>query len=187
MSNFIVSVETIQDEAPNNEQENKPEDLSINLSVEAVKTEYDSLRTRAARLDNKIYILLTVCAFLFTSFQSIFANFNHKSMPCTSFEVFFLSVSGLIAVLFAVLLVFLLGLLSSTKYNWLDPHEITKGVFMLKKETVADGICGLYKKSWDYNRKILDTRNSKLNICVVLAACVIILLFVMMLFVYFKD
>ena len=194
---FIITVEYLESaqngSAPTKdstqaEQENeqKLEDLSVELSFEAMKVEYEYQRNRAARLDNKIYILLTVCAFLFTSFQSLFTSFNHKSMPDTSFEVFFLITGVIVIILLITLLILLLILLSPREYNWLDANEITSNIFYLKKEEVAKEICEIYQNSWNYNSQILNERNKKLSLCVFLITGVIILLFAMMLFVYYK-
>lgn len=184
---FVVSVEHYKEEALSESSPKDADSTSVELLFGAMKVEYEALRKRSEKLDNKVYILLTVCAFLFTAFESIFGKFSHNSMPCASFETFFLTVITLTVVLFLILLVLLLLLLKPVWYKWIDPHKIEKGAFMLKKEHVAQGLCELYQKSWDYNKTLLDSRYTKLRWCTNCAIGVIILLFVLMLFVYFKP
>ena len=49
----------------NNEQEHSAE-----LILTLIKSEYDHCVSRSEKLDNKIYILLTICAFVFAFFTS---------------------------------------------------------------------------------------------------------------------
>lgn len=183
----MVSVEQLNDYQPKKTVKNADE-KSVELSFEAMKIEYEALRGRSGKLDNKVYILLTACAFLFTSFQSILEKFSHETMPCASFEAFFLTVVSLTVLLLGTLLVLLLLLLKPAEYKWLYPYEILKkDIFMLEKEYVTRFLCGRYQQSWNNNKELLDKRYRKLNWCVFCVICVIILLFILMLFMYFKP
>ena len=68
---YQVEVADVEANTTNNEES------SASICFEAIKAEYDYCVTRAEKLENKVYILLAACAFIFPV-----DNTNRKSWKC---------------------------------------------------------------------------------------------------------
>lgn len=56
---------------------------SAEMVFEAIKNEYDHCVARSEKLDNKVYILLTICAFVFAFATSIYSKISSITKPET--------------------------------------------------------------------------------------------------------
>ena len=68
---------------PKNELSPNHTDFSEELSYESTKAEYDHCVQRSEKLDNKVYIILTVYAFLFVLLCDIIKKIAAFSFPKT--------------------------------------------------------------------------------------------------------
>lgn len=65
----------------NNNPSQNHTDFSEELSYETTKAEYDHCVQRSEKLDNKVYIILTVYAFLFVLLCDIIKKISDFSFP----------------------------------------------------------------------------------------------------------
>ena len=63
------------------------EDSSASICFEAIKAEYDYCVTRAEKLENKVYILLAACAFIFVLLTTQIEKAGNVNLPQTKPEL----------------------------------------------------------------------------------------------------
>ena len=135
------------------------------ITYEIAKSEYEHTIHRLDRLDNKVYILLTACAFLFSV---VYRTLQESSLvlPPKSLK------DGLIllsVITFSLLLVLLIILLKGVELNRFSVPLIAKhDLVHAEKKHVAKYICSIYVKCTVHNNDALETRYKIYNCCVIL-------------------
>lgn len=175
---FEVAVEVI-DEEPSKALCDTGADVSLTIA----QNEYNHCFERSAKLDNKIYILLTVCAFLFVMLSDAIKKLSEFTIPTTRCQL--LIEGGYIALLtlnvteFIFMLVKLIKLLRGVELSRFDSYEIlNKDMIRAEKEQTIHYVCMVYEKCRDYNNRLIEIQYRKFNKCVKLMVANVILLLV---------
>ena len=78
---YQVEVADVEANTTNNEES------SASICFEAIKAEYDYCVTRAEKLENKVYILLAACAFIFVLLTTQIEKAGNVNLPQTKPEL----------------------------------------------------------------------------------------------------
>lgn len=110
-------------------------DTSEDIVFDAMKEEYEHCVKRSEKLDNKIYILLTVCAFIFVLLTSIIEKASTFQMSQDMTKISLIIIYWLLllvdVVIFCVLLEKLVVLLGSIEFQRLDILKTASGISVL--------------------------------------------------------
>ncbi len=137
-----------------------------NMTLEISRAEYEHTVKRLDRLDNKVYILLTVCSFLFVMLTSSINNVTKIKAPDTYAGwmiviIYIATVIGAI-ILMILLLRRLIGALSSTSLLRLDSTDISDfNMALSDKNQVARYVIGIYEHSTKKNNELIE-KNTRL-------------------------
>lgn len=150
-------------------------DNSLSLCLEVVQEEYRHVVERASKFDNKVYILLTVCAFIFSSLVTlILESSNLKCVDETLPKInrwanlYYPCFVNITLILFSLTLIALTGLLASIKmYRFQEKNVFEKNLVSLPKEQVTKYICVKYIQATEQNNKKLQHRYIIMNLCVI--------------------
>ena len=153
------------------------------IAYDAMKTEYDLCIQRSEKLDNKIYILLTVCAFLFVMLSDSIKKFSDVNLPETQFKLFmfggFVVVLTLTIVVFVVLLVSLVILLRGVDIERFNANDVLElNLVNSDKMQVITYICIRYEQCRTHNHDVIEKRYKKYNNCILLIIIEIVLLLI---------
>lgn len=150
------------------------------IAYSALLSEYDHCVQRAEKLDNKVYILLTVCAFLFVLLTSTIAEVGKFQFPqnelalglVITYAIFLVADVGI----YVLMLVKLVGLLSSVSFARFDTSEIlTKNLISETPATLSRYVGTKYVRCIDHNNDIIEERYKKFNFCIKLMVANVIL------------
>lgn len=146
-------------------------DFSETLSFEATKAEYDHCVQRSEKLDNKIYIILTVYAFLFVLLCDIIKKIETFSFPKNQIQLILLITYSILLALNISLYIFTLiqltHLLKGVSISRFKPIAILEREMIdANSKTVARYICSKYNESISENNDIIEKRFKKFNNCV---------------------
>lgn len=141
----------------------------------AVMAEYESEVTRASKLDNKVYILLTVCAFIFTRVTELIEKIpsvkkieKNETALFSLFQSHYTLAVGVVTLCFGATLVLLVILLSNIKMERLNTAIILEENLMeLPQKTTVKFLCSKYTQTIEKNRETLKRRYILFNVCVV--------------------
>lgn len=186
VAEFKVSTATKSIEKPEkNEKSERREKPTVNpdpnLCYQIALAEYEHCIKRSERLDNKIYILLTVCAFIFVLLTGAIQKVSELRWPQSSIEwillvlYFALTTAAIISVI--LLLFQLIGSLSTIKLKRFDSVEVMeKDMTHADSRQVSKYVIALYEEARNHNNVLIDKRYKTVNCCVkALIASVIIL------------
>lgn len=156
----------------NTKESEEKEETSELVIFDAMKAEYEHCVQRAGKLDNKVYILLTVCAFVFVLITSLIEKVGNFCMPQNMAEESLIIVYWLLiiadVVTFCVVLVKLVVLLGSIKFERLDIGDVLENnIIEERPKTSVKYIGARYWKCIDNNHAILEKQYEKLNFCVI--------------------
>lgn len=156
----------------NTKESEQKEETSELVIFDAMKAEYEHCVQRAGKLDNKVYILLTVCAFVFVLITSLIEKVGDFCMPQNMAEESLIIVYWLLiiadVVTFCVVLVKLVVLLGSIKFERLDIGDVLENnIIEERPKTSVKYIGARYWKCIDNNHAILEKQYEKLNFCVI--------------------
>jgi hypothetical protein len=142
---------------------------SVDMCYESIKSEYEHCMDRVARFDNKIYILITICTFIF-SFAMTTITQQIKNFDLPKFDIgeilfiFYMIVLVIIIILFIILLCKLIYLLEGIKIRRLDANDLYKlNYFEEDSVSTARGIGELYWLAMSENNEKLEWRFLKFN------------------------
>ncbi len=171
LTNQNLSQECIA-KAGNNPEIHGDNDSSelLNMCLEISRTEYEHSFRRAERLDNKIYILLTVCAFIFVVLISAINRVSEYDVTafCSNKWVFAYGImlsfciAGTIVLLGA--LIYSLSGADFKRYDSgliLERNMLSEDMKKVTRFTVMK-----YENARDHNNKIVTKRYRVLNFCV---------------------
>lgn len=140
------------------------------IALDAVKTEYDHCILRSERLDNKIYILLSICAFLFAFSMSSINKLGTLSMPQSIRDLIFIVMYIMITLvntgMFIYLIYQLVKLLKGEKIKRLDAKDVLMGdLFSLPPKQAARVIGHIYLDAMTENNINIEERFLIFNKC----------------------
>lgn len=149
------------------------QESSANVCYEAIKSEYDYCVTRAEKLENKVYILLAACTFIFALLTSQIDKIGKMKFPSNCMElciVILYVITLIIAIASNVLMIILsINLLKSTKFERIDEAILlTQGLLDESDITAVKFIGRLYVQNTERNNAILEKKYFRFNKCVVL-------------------
>lgn len=160
-----------------------PCDTGVDASLIVAQNEYNHCFERSAKLDNKVYILLTVCAFLFVMLSEAIKKLSELTIPTTRSQL--LIGGGYIALLtlnvtaFIIMLVKLIKLLRGIELMRFDSYEILhRDMVRADKKQTIYYVCMVYEKCRDYNNQLIELQYKQFNKCVKLMVTTVILLLV---------
>ena len=154
----------------------------IQIAVESSRLEYEHSFRRAERLDNKVYILLTVCGFIFVLLTTainrvseidVFAIWN--ALIALYDVSLILSIAGTVA-----LLLILISSLSGKKFKRYDSFAILEKnlISSMDRRTFSIYTIMKYEKARDFNNDIVSKQYKKVNHAVYLLIFVVIMLMI---------
>lgn len=162
-----------------------PEEDASEACLNAILEEYQHSVRRSEKLDNKVYILSTICGFIFAFITSIISNLSTFQMPTTNRTQLWLVRIYFVITLFMSLLylytIFKLGiLLTAKKILRLTPdYLILNQLYNIKEKDVRIFIACQYIKSINKTNIFLEKRFKKFNWCTYRTALIILLAFVL--------
>lgn len=157
-------------------QSNTSEDIAYSAFV----SEYDHCVQRSEKLDNKVYILLTVCAFLFVLLTSVISEAGKFKFPESGFAIGLIIVYAVLLAsnvgIYVLMLIKLVGLLKSVSFVRFDTSEIlTSNLISETPATLSRYIGTKYVRCINYNNAAIEERYKKFNFCVKLMVADVIL------------
>lgn len=189
---YVIDVSPVSDlevTAPQNEEQvaelgedTYDQELTekIQITIESSRLEYEHSFRRAERLDNKVYILLTVCGFIFVLLTgaiykiSVIDVFDVCDPLIAIYDfVLVLSIVGTV-----VLLIILILALSGKEYKRYDSFKILEKNLIsdVDRKTLAKYTIIKYEVAKDYNNKLVSNQFKRINMAVRVLIAVVILL-----------
>ena len=131
-----------------------PPDLqSQKLVLDSLILEYKNTFERSDKLDNKVYIVITFCGFVFVFITNLFGGLTGLVMPEGTLALLLtvLYVGSCLAVMLAyvLVLVFFLNLLRPERIHRMDPEYM---LMELYRETVNDSLGRLHDRCDKFSR-----------------------------------
>lgn len=163
------------------QQDAKNTESSADICFDAIKAEYDYCVTRAEKLENKVYILLAACAFIFVLLTTQIEKAGKIKLPKSSIELLGIIVYAILLVIAVIsnvgVLVRAVNLLKSVRFERLDAELLlTEGLPDEKDTTAVRFIGRLYVQHTSENNSILEKGYTAFNKCVDLFSVSIIVL-----------
>lgn len=162
---YCVEVTDVEESTTNNEES------SASICFEAIKAEYDYCVTRAEKLENKVYILLAACAFIFVLLTTQIEKAGNVNLPQTKPELYGIIIYAILLVMAIVsnvtMIIMLVNLLKSMIFGRLDSGLLlTEGLLDEKDTTAVRFIGSIYTKNTDNNNAFLEKKYTEFNKCV---------------------
>lgn len=162
-------------------------DTGEDAALTVVQNEYNHCFERSAKLDNKVHILLTVCAFLFVMLSESVRKLPELMISTTQYQLLirggYIALLTLTVTAFIILFVKLMKLLRGTELMRFDSYEILHRdmVNADKKQTIRY-VCMMYEKCRDYNNQLIELKYKQFDKCTKLMVMTVILLLISALF-----
>lgn len=185
---YTVSVEKIQEGVLSESHVPMTTNIRDAASAEAcyniVKEEYVHTFTRSDKLDNKVYIALTFCAFIFLSVLDLMECITEFEYPSDvqrlTMIVLYLILCTFTIGLFLFTLVKLANLLKPMRVRRIDPTFYTQNELQLEDAfTVYTFTFKKYQESIAESNSELEERFKKYNKCISNLVWIVICLFVL--------
>lgn len=162
---YHVEVNEAEIDTTNNEES------SASICFDAIKAEYDYCVTRAEKLENKVYILLAACAFIFVLLTTQIEKTGNVNLPQTIRELWGIIIYVILLVIAIVsnvmMLLILVNLLRSMRFGRLDAKILLTGGLPDEKNTTAVRFIGrIYIQNTNYNNAILEKKYTSFNNCI---------------------
>lgn len=183
---YEIAVEQLDDSYSENIHEKHSiqmlqSDYSIpaEISFQAVKEEYDYGLKRSEKLDNKIYIILTIFAFLFALLCDNINGIRSFSFPETQLQLilclFYSVILFVVVACYIGILLMLTQLLKGLTIRRFKPHEVLKvDLAEQAPQVTARFICERYIEAININAVSLENRFKKFNLCVLFLIPIVI-------------
>lgn len=171
-----------------NNSENKKqvptEDDSSEICFNAILEEYQHSVRRSEKLDNKVYILSTICGFVFVFITDIISNLNAFELPKSNIQIYLIYFYFILTIVMSLLYlytVFILGILLTAKKTLrLTPDFlILNQVYDIKEKHARIFIASQYIKAINDTNNFLGKSFEKFNWCAYRTAIVLFLAFVL--------
>lgn len=133
------------------------------LELTSLMTEYENQFDRSNKLDNKVYITITFCGFLFVFITGLFNGISKLGKPGNGLQMFVsaLYILSCIAVMgaYAYVLVFFMRLLQPEQIARMDPEIMQKEHFEeMEEEAARLRLIALYRETVNGNLEKLHHR-----------------------------
>lgn len=156
-------------------------DTGEEVSLTVAQNEYNHCFERSSKLDNKIYILLTVCAFLFVMLSEAIKRLSEFVIPQNKNQMIiqggYIVLLTLSVAMFIIMLIKLIRLLKGIELSRFDSYEIlNKDMVRAEKKRVVHYICMMYEKCRNHNNRLIEIQYKQFNQCVKLMVVNIVLL-----------
>lgn len=106
------------------------EESSASICFEAIKAEYDYCVTRAEKLENKVYILLAACTFIFALLTTQIEKAGNVKLPQNKLELCEIIIYAILLVIAigsnVVMLIMAVNMLKSMRFGRLDAGCLTR-------------------------------------------------------------
>lgn len=158
-------------------------DTGEDAALTVVQNEYNHCFERSAKLDNKVRILLTVCAFLFVMLSEAGKKLSELIISTTRCQLLigggYIVLLTLDVTVFIAMFVKLMRLLQGIELMRFDSYEILNRdmVNADKKQTIRY-VCMMYEKCRSYNNQVIELQYKQFNKCTKLMVVTVILLLV---------
>lgn len=176
---YQVELEKDADE----QQDIESRDSSADICFDAIKSEYDYCVKRAEKLENKVYILLAACAFVFVLLTTQIEKAGKIKLPQSGYELFGMIIYTILLVVAVIsnvgMLIMTVNLLKSVRFERLDAGLVLiAGLPDEKDTTVVRFIGRKYVQHTAQNNAILENGYTAFNKCVNLFCVSILVLIV---------
>ena len=166
-----------------NQQVSAEEDAS-EACLNATMEEYQHVVRRSEKLDNKVYILSTICGFIFAFITGIISNLSDFQMPKNGIQTCLVIVYIIIVILMSLLYlytIFRLGiLLTAREMLRLTPdYLLLHKIYNIKEKYARIFIASQYVKAINDTNKLLEKRFKEFNWCVYRTAFILFLAFIL--------
>lgn len=163
--------------------------FSEELSYESIKAEYEHCVQRSEKLDNKIYIILTVYAFIFVLICDVIKKIENFTFPTSTVQLTLVITYSVLLVINILIYVFTLiqltKLLKGISIRRFNPISVlSRDMINFDSKTVARYICSQYNICIDSNNDILEKKFKKFNDCV---NCMIPIIVVSILLIFISE
>ena len=156
---------------------------SADICFEAIKAEYDYCVTRAEKLENKVYILLAACAFVFALLTTQIEKAGKLDVPQSGSELLGIIIYTILLVVAVIsnvgMLVMTVSLLKSVRFERLDAGLLlTEGVPDRKRHNSSEiywkALCSTYiEEQCSIKKKAIPLFNRCVNaFCVSIVALI---------------
>lgn len=167
MKNNQERVENNQEEIKNNQErvENNQEKTAFGCQreLESLRIEYQNQFDRSNKLDNKVYIAITFCGFLFVFITGLFSGISKISRPENGVQT--VLTAGYILICIAVMvsyvyvLIFFMRLLQPEQIIRMDPEKLEKAELgQMEDAQACQTLILLYRKVINENLNKLKLR-----------------------------
>lgn len=162
---------------------NTGEDAALTV----VQNEYNHCFERSAKLDNKVRILLAVCAFLFVMLSEAVKKLSELIISTTRCQLLigggYIALLTLDVTVFLILFVKLMKLLQGIELMRFDSYEILhRDMVNADKKQTIHYVCMMYEKCRDYNNQLMESKYKQFDNCTKLMVMTVVLLLVSALF-----
>ena len=142
---------------------NKMENTGSQLELTSLMTEYENQFDRSNKLDNKVYITITFCGFLFVFIIGLFNGISQLVKPENGLQMFVsvLYIFSCIAVMgaYAYVLVFFMRLLQPEQIARMDPEIMQREhLEEMEEEAARLRLIALYRETVNGNLEKLHHR-----------------------------
>ncbi len=162
-------------------------DTGEDAALTVVQNEYNHCFERSAKLDNKVRILLMVCAFLFVMLSEAVKKLSELIISTTRCQLLigggYIALLTLDVTVFLILFVKLMKLLQGIELMRFDSYEILhRDMVNADKKQTIHYVCMMYEKCRDYNNQLIELKYKQFDNCTKLMVMTVILLLVSALF-----
>lgn len=135
----------------------------LRLELDSLKIEYQNLFDRSNKLDNKVYITITFCGFLFVFITGLFSGISQLTSVGSRIEgvvtVLYILTCVAVMVSYVYLLIYFLGLLQPEQIVRMDPEILREAKLEeLEERAALERLIGLYRDTVDEDLVKLKTR-----------------------------
>lgn len=133
------------------------------LELDSLILEYKNSFDRSNKLDNKVYIVITFCGFLFVFITDLFSGLTRISRPETPLQlaltVLYAGSCLAVMVAYAGILLFFLELLRPEQIHRMDPEETRRHhLARMTEAQAAEHLIWLYRRTVNENLGKLHDR-----------------------------
>jgi len=151
--------------------------------LETLRIEYSNVFDRSNKLDNKVYIIITFCGFLFVFITGLFSSFVNISFSTNGVKnlltVIYIITGLAVIISYVFILIYLMKLLEPEGIKRMDPilFEDLKLSSLPEDQAIAE-LVQLYRDVININLEKLHIRCDKLNVGLRYVVLTVILSFV---------
>lgn len=165
-------------------QQTSIEEDASEVCLNAIMEEYQHVVRRSEKLDNKVYILSTICGLIFAFITGIISNLLDFQMPKnrvqTNLVIIYIILVALMS-LFYLYTIYKLGiLLTARAIQRLTPdYLLLHKIYDIKEKYARIFIASQYVKAINDSNKILEKCFKEFNGCIYRTAFILILAFIL--------